>query len=76
MTISDCYASIKDAKNLLASIECKFKTLTEEENAQEDLVRLLENSKSCIEGFIYAMGTISVDGTGSINKNGLCLGRL
>lgn len=72
MTVSDCYTSIKDAKNLLASIECKFKTLTEEEQAQEDLVHLLENSKNCIESFIYAMGNISVDGNGSINKNSGC----
>ena len=76
MTVSDCYASIKDAKNLLASIECKFKTLTEEEHAQVDLVRLLENSKSCIEAFIYTMGNISIDGTGSINKNSGCYVKL
>ena len=76
MTVSDCYTSIKDARNLLASIECKFKTLTEEENAQKDLVSLLENSKICIEAFVYAMGNISVDGNGSINKNGMCFGRL
>ena len=76
MTVSDCYFAIKDAKNLLAGIECKFKTLTEEENAQGDLIRLLENSKNCIEAFICTMGNISIDGNGSINKNGLCLGRL
>ena len=76
MTVSDCYNSIKDARNLLASIECKFKTLTEEENAQKDLVSLLENSKNCIEAFIYTIGNISIDGNRSISKDGLCLGRL
>ena len=76
MTVSDCYMSIKDAKNLLANIECKFKTLTEEENAQKDLISLLENSKNCIESFIYTMGNISIDGNGNISKNGVCFGRM
>lgn len=61
MTVNNCVTMIERSKLIAAEIDLKFKTLTPEERAHEELISLLERSKYLNEQYAMFIGGMVVN---------------
>ena len=62
MIVKEVRTAAREAEIIKTRIEAKLKTLSVEAEADEDLVRLLGDSKSVIGTLVYLLDNMSIDG--------------